>query len=109
MPSLKQGSSKAKPGKPAEEKLRPSAPGKKTNALLKPVQPSPELAAIVRLARLPCTEVAKKVWDDIKRHRLQDAKDKRMIRADATLQCALEGQAHVSMFEMTQLVNRHLT
>ncbi len=56
----------------------------------------------------PRTEVTKKIWDYIKAHNLQNPENKRMIRADDKLR-AVFGQDEVSMFEMTRLVNKHLT
>ena len=50
----------------------------------------------------------KRVWDYIKLHDLQDPKNKRMIRADANLKPIFEGNAQLSMFEMTAYISRHL-
>ena len=50
----------------------------------------------------------KKLWEYIKKHELQDAKNKRNINADAKLKPIFGGKAQVSMFEMTKLVNNHL-
>jgi chromatin remodeling complex protein RSC6 len=77
------------------------------SAFLKPLTPSPELAAIVGTAPLPRTEVIKKAWEHIKKHGLQDADNKRMINADAKLK-PIFGKPQVSMFEMTKLLNGHL-
>ena len=49
----------------------------------------------------------KKVWEYIKKHKLQDASNKRMINADAKLKEIFK-QAQVSMFEMTKLISSHL-
>ena len=57
---------------------------------------------------MPRTEVTKKLWAYIKRKGLQDSKNKRMIKADATLKSVFGGKATVNMFEMTKLVNKHL-
>src|SRR3954465_12675314 len=47
--------------------------GKKVNpALMKPLQPSKELAAVVGSDPLPRPEVVSKVWDYIKRNNLQN-------------------------------------
>ena len=70
--------------------------------------PSPELAAVIGAEPSPRTEVTKKIWDYIKAHNLQNPENKRMIRADDKLR-AVFGQDEVSMFEMTRLVNKHLT
>jgi len=100
---------KAAPAKKAAVK-KAAAPAKKRTpnaAFLKALQPSPQLAAIVGDKPLPRTEVTKKVWEYIKKNKLQDAVSKRIINADAKLREVL-GKAKTDMFEMTKLVNSHL-
>lgn len=75
---------------------------------MKPLTPSKELAEIVGAANLPRTEVVKKIWVYIKKHGLQDAKNKRTINADDKLKAVFGGRKSVSMFEMTKLVSNHL-
>jgi chromatin remodeling complex protein RSC6 len=82
--------------------------GKGGSALQKPVTPSKDLAAIVGETPLPRTEVTKKVWDYIKANKLQDEKDRRSINADAKLEKIFK-KKQVTMFEMTKLVNQHLS
>jgi upstream activation factor subunit UAF30 len=77
-------------------------------AFMKPVTPSPQLAEVVGSKPIPRTEVTKKLWAYIKKNGLQDAKNKRMIKADATLKAVFGGKASVNMFEMTKLVGKHL-
>ncbi len=77
-------------------------------AFMKPMTPSPALAAVVGATPLPRTEVTKKLWEYIKSNKLQDEMNKRMINADANLKAVFDGKAQVSMFEMTKLVNAHL-
>ena len=72
------------------------------------VQPSADLSAIVGSAPIPRSEVTKKVWDYIKKNKLQDQTNKRMINADDNLKKIFGGKKQVSMFEMTALVNKHL-
>lgn len=85
------------------------APARKANAaFMKPVTPSPALAEIVGSKPIPRTEVTKKLWAYIKKNGLQDAKNKRMIKADAPLKTVFGGKAAVNMFEMTKLVSKHL-
>ena len=72
-----------------------------------PVTPSPELAEIVGKTDLPRSEVVKKVWDYIKKHDLQDAKDRRQINGDDKLQ-KIFGKPSVSMFEMNKHLSAHL-
>ncbi len=70
--------------------------------------PDAKLAAVVGSTPLPRTQLTKKLWAYIKRHRLQDARNRRMINADAALKAVFNGKSQVNMFEMTKLVNRHL-
>jgi chromatin remodeling complex protein RSC6 len=87
--------------KKAAAKRKPNA------AFMKAMTPSAALAAIVGANPLPRTEVTKKVWDYIKKNKLQDAVNKRMINADERLKSVL-GKAKVTMFEMTKLISSHL-
>ena len=85
------------------------ASGKKVNpALMKPLQPSKELAAVVGSKPLPRPEVVSKVWDYIKKNKLQDPQNKREIMADEKLQ-AVFGKNRVTMFEMNKHLAQHLT
>ncbi len=78
------------------------------HGLMKAVQPSVELAAIVGHTPLPRTEITKRLWDYIKEHGLQDAKNRRMINADAKLRPVVGGQEQISMFDLPKLVSRHV-
>jgi len=97
-------SKKAKTTKPAKKKSarKPSA------AFMKPVTPSPALAEVIGTKAVPRTEVTKRLWAYIKKNKLQDQKNKRMINADATLKAVFGGKSSVNMFEMTKLVGKHL-
>src|SRR2546430_808810 len=77
-------------------------------AFMKPVTPSEGLAEIVGAKPIPRTEVTKRLWAYIKKNKLQDPKNKRMIKADAALKPVFGGKATVNMFEMTKLVGKHL-
>lgn len=82
---------------------------KKANAaFMKPLNPSPALAKVVGSKSMPRTEVVKKLWAYIKKHNLQDKKNKRNINADDTLKAVFGGKSTVNMFEMTKLVSKHL-
>ena len=86
-----------------------TAPAKKVNpALLKPLQPSKELAAVVGSDPLPRAEVVSKVWDYIKKNKLQNPQNKREIMADEKLQAVFGGKNNVSMFEMNKHLAQHL-
>jgi chromatin remodeling complex protein RSC6 len=77
-------------------------------AFMKPLTPSSDLAVVVGSKPLPRTEVVKKLWAYIKKHKLQDAKNRRNINADAALKKVFGGKGTVNMFEMTKLVSKHL-
>lgn len=74
-----------------------------------PLTPSAQLAAVTGSKPLPRTQVAKKLWAYIKKHNLQDKKNRRQINADDTLKAVFGGKKCVNMFEMTKLVNKHLS
>ncbi len=77
-------------------------------AFMKPMTPSAMLALVVGSKPLPRTQVVKKLWEYIKKHKLQDKVKRTMINADAALKDVFKGKKTVSMFEMTKLVNKHL-
>ena len=90
------------------KKATKKASKRKPNAsFMKPLTPSPQLAAIVGASPLPRTQVVKKLWAYIKKNGLQDSKNRRNINADSKLKSVF-GKSTVSMFEMTKLVNNHL-
>lgn len=78
-------------------------------ALLKPMNLSSELEAVIGPGPLPRGEVVKKMWDYIKKHNLQNPANKRNIMADDKLRPLFDGKNEVSMFEMTKLVSKHLS
>ena len=78
-------------------------------AFMKPMKPSADLAAIVGSQPIPRSEITKRVWDYIKKNNLQDQQNKRQINADDKLRPVFGGKKSVSMFEMTKLVNGHLS
>jgi upstream activation factor subunit UAF30 len=108
---------KAAPAKKAAAPAAKAAPAKKAAApakkrtpnaaFMKAMTPSPALAAIVGATPLPRTEVTKQVWVYIKKHKLQDEVNRRMINADAKLKEIFK-KAQASMFEMTKMINEHL-
>jgi chromatin remodeling complex protein RSC6 len=87
-----------------------SKAAKKPNpALMKPLQPSNELAAVVGSSPLPRTEVVSKVWEYIKANNLQNPENKREILADDKLRPVFGGKDKVSMFEMNKYFAQHLS
>jgi chromatin remodeling complex protein RSC6 len=101
-PAMKKAVAPAKkPAAKPQVKRTPNA------GFMKPMTPSAMLAAVVGAMPLPRTEVVKKIWEYIKKNKLQDANNKRMINADEKLR-KIFGKAQVSMFEMTKIINQHL-
>ena len=78
-------------------------------ALSKPLTLSPELETVVGAGPMPRTEVVKQLWVYIKKHNLQNPKNKRNILADDKLKPVFGGKSEVTMFEMTKLVSAHLS
>ena len=76
---------------------------------MKPMQLSEELEAVVGKGPMPRSEVVKGLWVYIKKHDLQDPKNKRNIIADDKLKEVFGGKHEVNMFEMTKLVSKHLS
>jgi len=103
-PAAKKAVAKKAPAKKAKAKTtrKPNA------AFMKPLTPSAALAAVVGANPLPRTDVTKKVWDYIKKHKLQDSVNRRNINADDKLKAVFGGKKTVSMFEMTKLISGHL-
>jgi len=92
----------------AKKTAKKSAARKPNAAFMKPMQPSAALSEVVGSKPIPRTEVTKKLWAYIKKNKLQDAKNRRNIKADDNLKAVFGGKAVVNMFEMTKLVNKHL-
>ena len=76
---------------------------------MQPMKVSDDLAAVVGKGPMPRTEVTKKLWAYIKRNGLQDSKNKRNINADEKLSKIFGNKKTVNMFDMTKLVNKHLS
>ena len=75
---------------------------------MKPVQVSAELADIVGKGPMPRTEITKKLWDYIRKNKLQDAKARRFINPDAKLAKVLGTSNQIDMFQMTKKVSAHV-
>jgi chromatin remodeling complex protein RSC6 len=108
----KKAAKKAAPKKVAAKKVakkaaKPKVKRKPNAAFMRPLMPSGPLAAIIGSTPMPRTEVTSKIWAYIKKNKLQDAVNRRMINADDKLK-ALFGKAQASMFELTKYVSKHL-
>ncbi len=99
---------KKKAAKKPAAKKKVAAKRKPNAAFMKPMTLSATLAAVLGAGPMPRTEVTKKIWVYIKKHGLQDKKNRRMINADDKLKPIFGGKAQVSMFDMTKMVSKHL-
>jgi len=101
--AAKKVAKKAAPKKAAKAKVK----RKPNAAFMRPLTPSGPLAAIIGSTPMPRTEVTSQIWKYIKKNKLQDAVNKRMINADEKLR-ELFGKAKADMFELTKFVSKHL-
>ena len=76
---------------------------------MKAMTPSAELAKAIGTKALPRTEAVKQIWVYIKKHNLQDAKNKRNINADDVLKPIFGGKKQVTMFELAKFLSAHLS
>ena len=107
-PAAKKPAAKKPAAKKAAAPKKPAAKRTPNAAFMKPMTISSMLGAVIGSAPMPRTEVTKKLWDYIKKNKLQDAVNRRMINADEKLKAVFGGKKVVSMFEMTKLVSSHL-
>jgi len=104
----KKAPAKKPAAKKAAPKKKPAAKRKPNAAFMKAMTPTADLAAVVGDKAMPRTEITKKIWDYIKKNKLQDSVNRRMINADDKLKPVFGGKKQVSMFEMTAMVAKHL-
>ncbi len=111
----KKAAKKAAPKKAAPKKAAKKAAPKKKSArkpnaaFMKALTPSAALGAVIGTKGVPRTEAVKKIWDYIKKNKLQDPKNRRMINADAKLKVVFGGKAQVSMFDMAKHLAKNLS
>ena len=107
----KKKATKSKPAKKSVKKPAKKAVKKKRKAnpaLMKPVTPTGPLVAVVGPKPAPRGQMTKRLWDYIKKNKLQDKVKRTMIHADDNLKLVFGGKKMVSMFEMTRLVSKHI-
>jgi chromatin remodeling complex protein RSC6 len=113
--AVKKVAKKAAPKKAAKKVAKKAAPkaakkksARKPNAaFMAPLTASPVLAEVIGNKPLPRTEIVKKIWEYIRKNKLQDSKNRRMINADSKLK-PLFGKDQISMFELAKVVNKHV-
>jgi len=108
----KKAAKKAAPKKAAKKvvkKVAKKAAKRKPNAaFMAPLTSSPALAAVIGGTPMPRTQMIKKIWDYIKKNKLQDSKNRRMINADEKLKALFAGKKQISMFELAKVVNNNV-
>src|SRR5690606_18174567 len=104
--AAKKATKKAAPKKAAKKKTKTKR--KPNAAFMKAMTPSAQLAEFVGAAPLPRTQAVKKMWDYIKKHDLQDSKNRRQINANGNLE-KLFGAKSITMFDLAKIINKHLS
>jgi upstream activation factor subunit UAF30 len=104
--AVKKAAKKAAPKKKAAKKKSARKPNA---AFMKALTPSSALSAVVGSKAMARTEAVKRIWDYIKKNKLQDNKNRRMINNDAAMKAVMGNKAQVSMFEIAKYLNKHLS
>lgn len=110
--AAKKGAKKV--AKKSPKKAAKKAPAKKKSArkpnaaFMAPLNASPALAEVVGSKPLPRTEIIKKIWEYIRKNKLQDSKNRRMINADAKLKTLFAGKTQISMFDLAKVVSKNV-
>jgi upstream activation factor subunit UAF30 len=106
---VKKAAKKAAPKKAAPKKKAAKKPARKPNAaFMIPLTSSPALADVIGNKSMPRTEITKKIRDYIKKNKLQDSKNRRMINADAKLKVLFAGKTQISMFDLAKVVSKNV-
>ncbi len=95
--------------KAVKKAAKPKVKRKPNAAFMKPLTPSAALAAVVGNKPLARTEAVKKIWVHIKKNKLQDSKNRRMINTDAALKGIFNNKGQVSMFDVAKALGKHLS
>jgi chromatin remodeling complex protein RSC6 len=80
---------------------------RKSGLMMTECKLSPELAAVVGTKSATRPQVVKKLWVYIKKHKLQDAKKKRIIKPDSKLSEVI-GKKPVDMLKLAGLLSKHI-
>lgn len=106
----KKAAKKSAPKKAAKKAAPKKKSARKPNAaFMAPLTPSTALADVIGNKSLPRTEIIKKIWEYIKKNKLQDSKNRRMINADAKLKTLFAGKSQISMFDLAKVVGKNVS
>jgi upstream activation factor subunit UAF30 len=97
-----------KAAKKSVKKVAKKSARKPNAAFMAALAPSESLAAVVGSKPLPRTQIIKKIWEYIKKNKLQDSKNRRMINADEKLKVLFAGKKQISMFDLAKIVNNNV-
>ncbi|MFT3934207.1 MAG: SWIB/MDM2 domain-containing protein [Chitinophagaceae bacterium] len=104
----KKAAKKAAPKKAAKKAAKKKSARKPNAAFMAPLTATPVLAEVVGSKPLPRTEIIRQIWNYIKKNKLQDQKNKRMINADAKLKALFGGKTQISMFDLAKIVSKNV-
>ena len=105
----KKAAKKAAPKKAAPKKAAKKKSARKPNAaFMAPLTSSPALAEVIGSKPMPRTEIIRQIWNYIKKNKLQDSKNRRMINADAKLKVLFAGKMQISMFDLAKVVSQNV-
>ena len=108
MAKKKKATTKKKMVAKSKKTTAKKAKRKPNAAFMKALTPSAELAKVVGSKPLPRTQVIKKMWEYIKKNKLQNPKNMRNIMADENLKVVFGGKKEVTMFQLAGIVGKHL-
>ena len=90
--------------KPAKKKKRKANP-----AFMRSFKTTPQLKAVIGASSISRPHATKKVWEFIRKHKLQDTKNRRQINVGGTLLGKLfPGKKSVTMFDLPKQLSKHL-
>ncbi len=86
---------------------------KANSAFMKSLKTSAALKAVVNASSISRPQATKKFWDYVKKHKLQDKKNRRMIlivnNKETKLKSLFPGKKSISMFEVAKMMSKHLS
>lgn len=103
-----EGKKKGAKGAKATGKNGKGEPKEKKTRLQALYRPSPALEAIIGKGELTRQDVTKKLWDYIKKHKLQDPANKRKIVPDKKLAAFLGHSESIDMMKLAGYISKHL-
>jgi upstream activation factor subunit UAF30 len=92
---------------PAKKVAKKKTARKVSPVMLILLTPSAVLSTVIGSKPLPRPHIIKKIWEYIKKNKLQDKKNRRMINADEKLKPFFGGKNQVSMFDLAKFINKH--